>query len=87
MIQDFEPFGQDNLLPRFYTEAQIVDVRYFGAGHSNVKLQENGARHNGLAFFKDLRENVGQKIGCIYSLQWDKYNQDVVLNLEHYEFL
>lgn len=87
MIQDFEPFGQENILPRFYTEAQIVDVRYFGAGHSSVKLQENGARQNALAFFQDLRENVGQKIGCIYSLQWDKYNQDVVLNLEHCEFL
>ncbi|MBD5165835.1 single-stranded-DNA-specific exonuclease RecJ [Helicobacter sp.] len=86
-IQNFEPFGQGNALPKFYTEALIIEVRYFGAGHSSVRLQENQSKQNALVFFQDLRESVGKKIGCIYSLQWDKYNHNVVLNLEHYEFL
>lgn len=86
-IQAFEPFGHQNALPRFYTEAEIVSSRYFGAGHSSVRLQEEGATQNALVFFKDLRGSIGKRIGCVYSLQWDKYNSNVVLNLEYYEFL
>lgn len=86
-IQKFEPFGAGNALPKFYTEALIVYVHCFGAGHSNVKLQENNSECNALVFYEDLRKNIGKKIGCIYSLQWDKYNHNVILNIESYEFL
>lgn len=87
MVQSFAPFGNGNMIPKFYVQAKVVDVRCFGAGHSSVRLQEKGRVCNALVFFKDLSEKVGEKIGCIYSLQWDKYSNDVLLNLEYYEFL
>lgn len=87
MLQGFEPFGNKNKIPKFYAEARVVNVRYFGDKHSQLSLKDNFGQCNALAFNQDLREMQDREIACLYSLQWDNYRQDVVLHLEYYDFL
>ncbi|QOQ98797.1 single-stranded-DNA-specific exonuclease RecJ [Helicobacter winghamensis] len=87
MIQSFEPFGCANAIPKFYTKAKIVNVRYFGEKHSRIILKEGITKCEAVVFNKDLREVQDREIACLYYLQWDNYRQDVVLHLEHYAFL
>lgn len=84
MIQSFAPFGNANEIPQFYTRAKVVSVRCFGAGHSQLVLQEGGEVRSAVVFNCDLREVQGREISCLYVLQWDSYQQDVVLHLERY---
>ncbi|MCI5968928.1 single-stranded-DNA-specific exonuclease RecJ [Helicobacter sp.] len=87
MVQSFAPFGNANAIPKFYVEAKIVYVRYFGAGHSQLRLSDGTAVCNALVFNQDLRERQGKKIACLYYLQWDSFKQSVVLYVKHYTFL
>ncbi|TLD84010.1 single-stranded-DNA-specific exonuclease RecJ [Helicobacter sp. MIT 11-5569] len=87
MVQSFAPFGHANTIPKFCVQAKIINIRYFGTGHSQLKLKEGKSICNAFVFNTDLREAQGKEIACIYTLQWDKYKQDVVLYLEYYTFL
>ncbi|WP_346727936.1 single-stranded-DNA-specific exonuclease RecJ [Helicobacter turcicus] len=87
MVQSFAPFGNANAIPKFYTETKIINVRCFGAGHSQLSLSDGVVTCNAIVFNKDLREAQGREIACLYCLQWDNYKQSVVLHVEHYIFL
>lgn len=84
IIQKFAPFGHGNVMPKFYTQAMVTNVRNFGAGHSSICLREGEHKRIALAFFKNLEECRGKMIECVYTLQWDKYKEDVVLHLEYF---
>ena len=84
MVQSFAPFGNGNMIPKFYVQAKVVDVRCFGAGHSSVRLQEKGSVCNALVFNQDLSAKINQEIACLYTLQWDSYAKKVILYVEHY---
>ena len=84
MVQSFAPFGNGNAIPKFYVQAKVVNVRHFGAGHSQITLQEKGSVCNALVFHQDLSAKLNQEIACLYTLQWDSYAKKVILYVEHY---
>ena len=84
MVQGFAPFGNGNMMPKFYVQAKVVNVRHFGAGHSQITLQEKGSVCNALVFHQDLSAKLNQEIACLYTLQWDSYAKKVILYVEHY---
>ena len=84
MVQGFAPFGNGNMIPKFYVQAKVVNVRHFGAGHSQITLQEKGSVCNALVFHQDLSAKLNQEIACLYTLQWDSYAKKVILYVEHY---
>ena len=84
MVQGFAPFGNGNMIPKFYVQAKVIDVRCFGAGHSSVRLQEKGSVCNALVFNQDLSAKINQEMACLCTLQWDSYAKKVILYVEHY---
>ena len=88
VICEFEPFGNANPLPRFYTQGRVKEVSYFGDGHSKIVLEGQGRLRNALAFFQVLpKELCAKDLGCIFTLQWNQYNSSVEMKLESYEIL
>ena len=77
MLQSFEPYGNANKIPKFYAEAKILNVRYFGDKHSQLSLENNGSQCNALVFNRDLREAQGKRLlvcilcgGIIINKMW-----------------
>ena len=87
MIQKYAPFGNGNEIPKFYAQARILNVHYFGRGHSNILLKDEGGECHALVFNADLRQYKGRALECVYYLQWDQYLQKVILYLDSYVFL
>ena len=88
VLCDFEPFGNANELPYFQTCAKVCEIGHFGDGHSNVFLDDGSTIKKALRFFEKVPlEFIGKDISCIFTLQWDKYANEVGLKMESYKIL
>lgn len=84
ILQEFEPYGEQNSIPQFVTQAKIRAVQIFGTNHSQMVLEQEGVIRKALVFFENLKAYENQEMGFAYSLQWDKFARDVVLKVENY---
>lgn len=92
-IDFFEPFGNKNPLPLFYSRANVLAVRHFGAQHTKLILCDcvnfsnniNNKKVEALLFLKTLPQNLtNSQIGIIYSLSQDRYTKNVILKIEKF---
>ena len=84
ILQEFEPYGEQNSIPQFVTQAKIRAVQIFGTNHSQMVLEQEGVIRKALVFFENLKAYENQEMGFAYSLQWDKFARDVGLKVENY---
>ncbi|MDE5592286.1 MAG: DHH family phosphoesterase, partial [Helicobacter sp.] len=86
ILDSFEPYGEWNGIPKFFTHAIIKEVYLFGDVHSDVILQEGGIVQRGVMFRHDLSTLKNKEVCCCYSVYKDLY-QRIRLQLESVEAL
>lgn len=81
LLQNFEPYGYGNALPRFLTQARVREVRIFGDYHSSILLENEGITKEAVMFNRDLRDLKNQEVLCSYSLYKNSFHQRLCLQL------
>lgn len=84
ILNEFEPYGEGNAMPKFATRAKVLSVKLFGGNNSKILLEQDGITKEALKFSENLQGYENQEIGLIYSLQWDRFSSNVILKIEDY---
>ena len=87
LLEQFEPFGEANLRPRFLVhEAEVVSIKLIGQdkSHSRIEIRQNPHERKTLelvAFRTVYEMPESRKITCSYTVAKNEFNKKVSAQL------
>jgi single-stranded-DNA-specific exonuclease len=87
LLEQFEPYGEANLRPRFLIKnAEVVSIKLLGADKSHSKIEIRQASHERktlelLAFRTVFEMPENKKITCSYTIAKNEFNNRISLQL------
>jgi len=87
ILENFEPFGEANLRPRFLLkDAEVVSIKLMGSDKSHSKIEVKQSPHAKktlelIAFRTIFEMPKDKKITCAYTVSKNEFNNRVSLQL------
>ncbi len=90
IMQQMAPFGRGNPIPTYLSRrVEVIDCRTMGNGgeHLRLKLGQDGARWDGVAFRQgDCLADVAPALDIVYNLEIDRWRGNETLRLNILDF-